>query len=196
MNNKICTICGGVLDSQAHYETGCSERIFEILGKEKIPEFHKNLPLRAINQVVFRGDNGFEEATTVLLLQPEKTRTLELLISAGTSRGLINNAVEQYIANLLPQCAPFGFVLLAIHSNGEPLQEADRKSGKRAWHFIFVEPNAFEFRELTPEDFRPRALEIKVLENGLRFYADASYLIYNEENAPIPPEVEAEFGEG
>lgn len=160
---------------------------------EYIPEFHKNLPLRAINQVVFRGDKGFEEATTVLLLQPDKTFTFELLIPANLPPASVQKQVELCIANTLPNQQPPEYVLLAIHSNGNPLNETDRKLNFRAYHFIFVKAGAFEFREKSPEDFRPRQLEIKVLENGLRFYADATYLLEAKE-ATIPEEIEAEFG--
>lgn len=158
-----------------------------------IPAIHQNLPLNAINQVVFNGDKGFEDCQTVLLLQPDKTRTYEFLFDPNETPAEIKNDLEFWVKMRLPILPPPFYVLLAIHSNGLPLDLHARKIGSRAFHFIFVEEGAFEFREKSPEDFRPRKLEIKILENGLRFYSDASYLIWNEENA-IPAEVEAEFG--
>lgn len=154
-----------------------------------IPDIHKNLPLRAINQVVFRGDSGFADATTVLLLNPEETRTYEFLFSQSEDEEKFKFYLERWIEKTLPLLPPEDFVLLAIHSGGAPLEEEARRQGATATHFIFVKEGAFEFRDLDPEDFRPRKLEIKVLENGLRFYADATYLIWNAENA-VPDWVE------
>lgn len=160
---------------------------------EHIPAIHQNLPLRAINQVVFNGDKGFEDATTVLLFQPEKTFSFSFCYHESETADSINKQAEFCIEKCLPEAAPPDYVLLALNPNGEPKNATARANGFRAFYFLFVEEGAFEFRELEPEDFRPRKLEIKILENGLRFYSDASYLIWNEE-AAVPPEAEKDFG--
>ncbi len=150
---------------------------------DHIPAFHKNLPFNAINQVVFYGNESFNDCHTLLLLQPEKTWNFSFIYSDNDSLEDIKDQAEFCVAKCLMEAAPANYVLLAINPKGLPKNKFHRDNGFYAFFFLFVEKDAFEFRENLPEgETLPQKLEIKTLENGLQFYSDASYLIWNKEN--------------